>query len=105
MAEKKPERRGLGRGLSALMADVKVTRSEASSDPASAAPRSEQHVPIEAIFPNPDQPRRDFPREALEELAASIREKGVIQPLIVRARAAAPRTSEIVAGERRWRAA
>ena len=105
MAEKKPARRGLGRGLSALMADVKVTRSEASSDPASAAPRSEQHVPIEAIFPNPDQPRRDFPREALEELAASIREKGVIQPLIVRARAAAPRTYEIVAGERRWRAA
>ena len=57
------------------------------------------------VYPNPDQPRRDFPHAALEELAASIREKGVIQPLIVRPRAAAPKTYEIVAGERRWRAA
>lgn len=98
MSDKKTERRGLGRGLSALMADV--------------APAEEAHprrpdmlVPIERVEPNPDQPRRDFSREALEELAASIREKGIIQPLIVRNNPRRSDSYEIVAGERRWRAA
>ncbi len=98
MTDKHTERRGLGRGLAALMADVAP---EAESAPR----RPDLLIPIELIEPNPDQPRRDFPREALEELAASIREKGIIQPLIVRNN---PRKSdhyEIVAGERRWRAA
>jgi len=98
MTDKKSERRGLGRGLSALMADV------ASIDEGRAR-RPDLLVPIELIEPNPDQPRRHFAPEALEDLAASIREKGVIQPLIVRDN---PRKSgyyEIVAGERRWRAA
>ena len=100
MAEKKIERRGLGRGLSALMADVNITTAESPRE----APRSaDQRVPVEKLVPNPLQPRRDFPKEALEELAASIREKGVIQPLIVRERPGG--TYEIVAGERRWRAA
>ena len=97
---KKVERRGLGRGLSALMADV------ASDSPAAAAPRpAEQSVPIEKIVPNPDQPRRSFTEEALAELADSIRAKGVIQPLIVRPNPRQTGTWEIVAGERRWRAA
>ena len=59
-------------------------------------------LPIESLVPNPDQPRRYFDETALAELAASIREKGVIQPLVVRAKG---EQYEIVAGERRWRAA
>ena len=61
-------------------------------------------VPIERIRPNPDQPRRHFDETALDELAASIREKGVIQPLIVRRDPSREGHFEIVAGERRWRA-
>lgn len=94
------ERRGLGRGLSALMADVNLDAAQKEE----ARPRRDQMLPIERLFPNPQQPRRDFPEAALEDLAASIREKGIIQPLIVRERAEAG-TYEIVAGERRWRAA
>lgn len=98
MSDKRSERRGLGRGLSALMADV------ASADDGRAK-RPDMLVPIELIEPNPDQPRRDFPPDALEELAASIREKGIIQPLIVRNNPRKAVGYEIVAGERRWRAA
>ncbi len=101
MSDKKIERRGLGRGLSALMADVNLTAAE----PEAAPRRAEQMVPVERIEPNPDQPRRSFTPEALEELAASIREKGVIQPLIVRRHPTRADSYEIVAGERRWRAA
>ncbi len=97
--EKKPERRGLGRGLSALMADVKVDL----GDPV-APRRADYLVPVEKIIPNPNQPRRDFAPQALEELAASLRQKGVIQPLIVRSIPGGDQF-EIVAGERRWRAA
>lgn len=100
MAEKR-EKRGLGRGLSALMADVDLNPKEAEAVPR----RAEQYVPVERIEPNPDQPRRDFEPGALEELSASIREKGVIQPLIVRKHPSKPDHFEIVAGERRWRAA
>jgi len=100
--EKKAERRGLGRGLSALMADINVD--SASRDARSESRRGEMRVAVENLAPNPDQPRRDFAPEALDDLAASIRQKGVLQPLIVR-----PTTTEgkyeIVAGERRWRAA
>lgn len=107
MADKKPERRGLGRGLSALMADVGADMGADPAGPAAegSARRPDLMVPIEMIEPNPDQPRRNFPREPLEELAASIREKGVIQPLIVRKNPRKPTGYEIVAGERRWRAA
>lgn len=59
-------------------------------------------VPIESVIPNPDQPRRSFTEEQLQELARSIAEKGIIQPMIVRAKG---EQYEIVAGERRWRAA
>ncbi len=97
MTDRKADRRGLGRGLSALMADIQA-------NPASEGPRSEQKVAIERLYPNPDQPRRDFSPEALADLAASIRNKGVIQPLIVRPHPGRD-GYEIVAGERRWRAA
>lgn len=100
MADNKIKKRGLGRGLSALMADV-------APDAEGAAPNSgsvpEQFVPIERISPNPNQPRRRFSEGALSDLAASIREKGILQPLIVRRRGEG--AYEIVAGERRWRAA
>ncbi len=102
MANKKPERRGLGRGLSALMADVNI---EQDSGPTETPTVAEGLLPIEQIEPNPDQPRRVFNEEALHELAESIREKGIIQPLIVRPSPRSPEKYEIVAGERRWRAA
>ena len=98
MTERK-ERRGLGRGLSALMADIQPAEAETG------AARADMTLPVEQLHPNPDQPRRHFSTEALEELAASIRAKGVIQPLIVRPVADRPGHYQIVAGERRWRAA
>lgn len=98
--DKKNERRGLGRGLSALMADVNIDADPVAAD---RPRRPDMLVPVENLVPNPDQPRRDFQPEALQELASSIRQRGVIQPLIVRA---LPNGKfEIVAGERRWRAA
>lgn len=99
MADKKKQR-GLGRGLSALMADV--TEDTSRQETGSAPRRADLVVPIERIEPNPDQPRRDFTPEQLEDLSNSIREKGVIQPLIVRKKSGD--RYEIVAGERRWRA-
>ncbi len=102
MSEKRLERRGLGRGLSALMADVVP----AVETPVLGNPRkSEQSIAIDRITPNPDQPRRSFSEDALTDLANSIREKGIIQPLILRVNPRDPRGFEIVAGERRWRAA
>ncbi|RVT83462.1 ParB/RepB/Spo0J family partition protein [Rhodobacteraceae bacterium CCMM004] len=102
MAAKKGERRGLGRGLSALMADVPL----AAEDGVAGAPVPlDDRVAIELLRPNPDQPRRTFKPDELEELAASIRENGIIQPLIVRPDPQADGRYEIVAGERRWRAA
>ncbi len=97
------EKKGLGRGLSALLADVaEEAPLAAPSRPRAAGAR---HVPIEQIVPNPDQPRRDFSERDLEDLAASIREKGIIQPLILRPHPDDPDRYQIVAGERRWRAA
>jgi ParB family chromosome partitioning protein len=83
------------------MADVSLI--SGSGGDSATTRRTSTLVPAERIFPNPDQPRRDFAPAALDDLAASIRVKGVIQPLIVRPRGAAD--FEIVAGERRWRAA
>ncbi len=96
----KNEKRGLGRGLSALMADVHL----AGPDQTNAPRRAEQHLPVDKLEPNPQQPRLDFKQDELESLADSIRQKGVIQPLIVR-RKPGRDVYEIVAGERRWRAA
>ncbi|MCR9110807.1 ParB/RepB/Spo0J family partition protein [Marivita sp. XM-24bin2] len=101
MSDKKEQRRGLGRGLSALMGDI-----EPSADAAvSTSERPTRSLPVDQLFPNPDQPRRQFDAEALDELKESIKSKGVIQPLIVRPRSNAENQYEIVAGERRWRAA
>jgi len=102
MADKKNERRGLGRGLSALMADVNIEPEQPSA--VSQDKRSDTSLPIEKIKANPEQPRRFFSEDALQELANSIREKGVIQPLIVRPHPRENGIYEIVAGERRWRA-
>lgn len=98
MAQKPNKNRGLGRGLSALMSDV-------GDQQASAPRRPESHIPVERVHPNPDQPRRAFDETALSDLAASIKEKGIIQPLIVRPHTSRQGDFEIVAGERRWRAA
>ena len=89
-------RKGLGRGLSALMSDVNL-RPEAEG-----ARRADTRLPVTRLKPNPLQPRKDFDADALESLAQSLRQKGVIQPLIVRP---SGDDFEIVAGERRWRAA
>lgn len=91
------KKRGLGRGLSALMADVSEPQVSQTS-----GSTLDQMIPIERIRPNPDQPRKQFDSAPLDDLVASIREKGVLQPLIVRA---VGDEFEIVAGERRWRAA
>jgi ParB family chromosome partitioning protein len=98
------DRKGLGRGLSALMADIEAT-TDAAPGTQPDTRRADRSLPVERIVPNPDQPRRAFSEEALAELAASIRHKGVIQPLIVRPAPNEPEMFQIVAGERRWRAA
>jgi ParB family chromosome partitioning protein len=87
--------RGLGRGLSALLGE-----SEATADPASGV----REIPIELIVRNPDQPRRSFDEAELEVLAGSVREKGLLQPILVRPDPANANGFQIVAGERRWRA-
>ena len=84
-----PERRGLGRGLEVLLGGA------GTSDLA--------HVPIDQIHPNPRQPRKRFDHEATAGLAESIRAQGIIQPVVLRPRAAGG--YELIAGERRWRAA
>jgi ParB family chromosome partitioning protein len=98
-------RRGLGRGLSALLGENEVSATLNSDAPRPAGQAWTLEVPIELLHPNPDQPRKLFAEAELEELAASIREKGLIQPLLVRPLAHVNNEYEIVAGERRWRAA
>ena len=92
-------RRGLGRGLSALLGEIDPPRSPAADPP------GRRETPIELIKPNPDQPRRRFVDADMDELVASIQEKGVLQPILVRPDPAGGPGFEIVAGERRWRAA
>lgn len=89
----------LGRGLAALMGDV----GEETRAPERA--RAQRRVPIEFLKPNPRNPRRSFSEEELDGLAASIKERGIIQPVVVRALEASSDHYEIIAGERRWRAA
>ena len=98
-------RRGLGRGLSALLGENEVSATlSADPRPAAARPGWAHMLPIELLHPNPDQPRKVFSEAELDELTVSIREKGVIQPLLVRPSGIGGEY-EIVAGERRWRAA
>ena len=92
-------RRRLGRGLAALLGDAAADAAPVER------PRGPRTAPIEFLRPNPRNPRISFREEDLAELTASIREKGVIQPIIVRVIVGVADAYEIIAGERRWRAA
>ena len=98
----KKDRKGLGRGLSALMADIdhdtKIISNTVSNT-------SSNMLPIEKLIANPNQPRQDFNKEDLEDLTRSIASRGIIQPIIVRVSKENNDLYQIVAGERRWRAA
>jgi len=91
------DHRRLGRGLAALIGDVGEESAPAEQG------RRPRRAPIESLQPNPRNPRRAFTDAELDELATSIRERGIIQPIVVRQ--SAGDTFEIIAGERRWRAA
>ena len=94
------EHKRLGRGLAALIGDVGEEPSAARATPE--ALRKPRKAPIEKLKPNPRNPRRSFTDAELEELTGSIKERGIIQPIVVRE---AGDDYEIIAGERRWRAA
>ena len=103
---KRPQFAGLGRGLSALLGESNDR--DHSYNPVVAGPaehRPQRTLPIAQLKPNPFQPRQTFEPEALEELANSIREKGILQPILVRPVQGTTDEYQIVAGERRWRAA
>ncbi|MFT8891379.1 MAG: ParB/RepB/Spo0J family partition protein [Acetobacter papayae] len=118
---KKPAARPrLGRGLAALLGDAAVAQSvsvpaaqQAGASVAEAHTQPTEPVrvvgvsslPVEALVPGPFQPRQDMQPEALEELAQSIRERGILQPILVRPDPDQPGQYQIIAGERRWRAA
>src|SRR5262245_35321493 len=89
----------LGRGLAALIGDVgeETKKTERA--------RSQRRVPVEFLRPNPRNPRRNFFDDELDELASSLRERGIIQPIVVRPVRGTVDKFEIIAGERRWRAA
>ncbi|MGL4323855.1 MAG: ParB/RepB/Spo0J family partition protein [Beijerinckiaceae bacterium] len=92
----------LGRGLAALIGDVAVDAGQSSAASNNRGPRK---IPVEFLRPNPKNPRRTFTESELEDLANSIREKGILQPIIVRPIDGLADAFEIIAGERRWRAA
>ena len=100
MAEESTRSR-LGRGLASLIGDMGAETNTATSERV----RGQRKVPIEFLRPNPRNPRRDFPAAQLDELASSIRERGIIQPIVVRPVRSTNDTYEIIAGERRWQAA
>ncbi len=91
-------RKGLGRGLSALLGDNPVSSHYNSN-------QQSNSVPIEKVYPGKYQPRRRFGEEELDSLVDSIKSKGILQPILVRSNPLNPDSYEIVAGERRWRAA
>jgi len=99
MAEE-THRSRLGRGLASLIGDVGT-----DNEPAPQHARGQRRVPIEFVKANPRNPRRHFSDAELGELAGSIRERGIIQPIVVRTVRGASDSFEIIAGERRWRAA
>jgi ParB family transcriptional regulator, chromosome partitioning protein len=108
---KNDPRKALGKGLHSLLPSRGPAQASAAAPqpapepPKPAAPREGdvQRIPIEQIKPNPNQPRREFDQAALMELALSIEKDGIIQPIIVRN--AGDNQYQIIAGERRWRAA
>jgi len=95
--------RGLGRGLSTLLGDSGIAA--AANQAAPSDKREYQQIPVEWINVGPWQPRRQFDREQLDELAGSIRQKGIVQPILLRPSPIQPGRYQLVAGERRWRAA
>ena len=118
--KKTKENNRLGRGLSSLLGEVPIApaASDSASPEGRAAPTSlsqspasglvrgqVRQLPIEWINPGPWQPRRQFDKDALRELATSIQERGLIQPILVRENKQKPSRYELIAGERRWRAA
>jgi ParB family chromosome partitioning protein len=98
MAEE-PNRSRLGRGLAALIGDVGQAQTPVERG------RGQRKVPTEFLRPNPRNPRKHFADDELEDLSNSIREKGIIQPILVRSLPGLDDVYEIIAGERRWRAA
>ena len=105
MSSKNERKKGLGRGLSSFL-DVdsfgEIVDKKRAEKKSSSEPNSPTNLPIEHIIPNQNQPRKDFAQDELSSLALSIRETGIIQPILVRKN---DDSYEIVAGERRWRAA
>lgn len=90
-------RTGLGRGLDELIGNL--------NQPAEAAPKAENEVRLDQLEPNPFQPRKNFNEEALNSLAQSLRTQGLLQPIVVRHKPGSPGKYQIIAGERRFRAA
>ncbi len=88
-------KKGLGRGLSSLLSEATAT----------APAKSDSSIAIDLITPNPDQPRQSFPPAEMQELTESIRRNGILQPLLLRPHPDQPGKYQIIAGERRWRAA
>ena len=114
--KKSNESKHLGRGLSSLLGEVPVTPNRPAGQDKTAQPDTPSQVPaaqkgqvrslpIEWINPGPWQPRQQFDKEALTELATSIQQRGLIQPILVRENPQKPGRYELIAGERRWRAA
>ena len=105
--DRAPARRKLGKGLGALLGEVRgeeaVTPKRSAAATGAGGREGLASLPVGSIEPHPDQPRRHFDEDALDELAASIAARGVIQPVIVRPLAGG--RYQLVAGERRWRAA
>jgi len=99
------KQRGLGRGLSALLGEPSAAPAQTPEVEKTAATTGAVEKPIELLVRNPDQPRRVFAESDIDDLAASIREKGVLLPLLVRVAPNQPGHFQIIAGERRWRAA
>ena len=93
-------KRGLGRGIDALFKENKETEHKISNNN-----NIIDLIPIEKLEPNPFQPRKVFNSESIEELAKSIKDRGILQPIVVRQKQGKVKQWQIVAGERRWRAA
>ena len=92
-------KKGLGRGLSSLMGDTETIQTKNNNV------GQETKIPIANLKPSPSQPRRLFNKNSINELADSIKAKGLVQPLVVRSSPSDANSYEIIAGERRWRAA
>ena len=99
MTDSNIHKKGLGRGLSSLMGDAEIPVTDNPNKV------SDIRIPISKLRANPLQPRRLFDNESINELAASIKSKGLVQPILVRPSEKNPGDYEIIAGERRWRAA